>query len=198
MTSLSDLSASAYSRLVDIAFDEDATASELFLVVLAFAAAWFVLFYVAKSIIRPLVHDQQWLREALERDYERSNTKKMLADLKISMTKEECIDWSIGDWPRLQCIYVQHFVGSLFCLPALLGIGDPSVASSLAIFGILSEMGWEVQDLLEILFIRLFFKNGKTIWPDAIVAIFVVHHSLTGILGVPWWCITATTRLFTG
>lgn len=122
--------------------------------------------------------------EALERDYERA-TKKILADLKINMTKEESITWVANDWPRMQCIYLQHAVGALFCVPSLLGIGDPSVASSLAICGILSEIGWEVQDLLEVLFVRAFCKNGKNLWPDSIVIIFLIHHSLSIFLGVP-------------
>lgn len=32
---------------------------------------------------------------------------------------------------------------------------------------------------------RPFAKNGKSIWPDAICVLFIVHHSLTTILGVP-------------
>lgn len=91
----------------------------------------------------------------------------------------------MNDWPRMQAIYVQHIVGSLFCIPSILRIGDPSFASSLEICGVLSEIGWEVQDMIEMLFVRSFLKNGKAIWPDAIVAIFVVHHSLSTILGVP-------------
>eukprot|EP00581_Thalassiosira_minuscula_P019389 CAMPEP_0183715610 /NCGR_PEP_ID=MMETSP0737-20130205/9758_1 /TAXON_ID=385413 /ORGANISM="Thalassiosira miniscula, Strain CCMP1093" /LENGTH=307 /DNA_ID=CAMNT_0025944721 /DNA_START=419 /DNA_END=1342 /DNA_ORIENTATION=+ len=101
------------------------------------------------------------------------------------MTKEECIAWSMNDWPRMQCILLQHLAGSLLCIPSLFGIGDPSVASSLAICGVLSEIGWELQDMIEILFVRAFFKNGKAIWPDAIVIVFLVHHSLSTILGLP-------------
>ncbi|KAL7553339.1 hypothetical protein ACHAWF_016614 [Thalassiosira exigua] len=171
-------------RLVDIAFDDNATASQLLLIVVAFAFAWFVIFSVAKALIRPLVHNKPWLLDALERDYERS-AKKMLAELNIKMTKEEAISWTMNDWPRMQCIYLQHIAGSLFCIPSILGIGDQSVASSLAICGILSEIGWELQDSLEMILVRTFCKNGKAIWPDAIVAVFLVHHSLSSILGVP-------------
>ena len=170
--------------LLEIVFDPNATASQLFLVVLFFAIAWFVIFYIVKLIIRPLVHNKPWLVAALERDYERAG-KKMLAELKINMTKDEALTWIMNDWPRMQAIYVQHLAGSLFCLPSILGIGDPKVASSLAICGVLSEIGWEVQDLAEMFFVRMFCKNGKAIWPDAIVAIFVVHHSLSSVLGVP-------------
>jgi len=169
---------------VDIVFNADATASELFQIVLFFAVAWFIIFYILKATIRPLVHNKPWLLTALERDYERAG-KKMLADLMITMDKEEFINWAMNDWPRMQAIYIQHLIGSFFCIPSILGIGDPKVASSLAICGVLSEMGWELQDAAEMLFVRAFYKNGKAIWPDAIVLIFLVHHSLTTVLGVP-------------
>ena len=71
------------------------------------------------------------------------------------------------------------------CIPALLRIGDPQVASTLACLGVLSEMGWEVQDLAEMLFVRAFYKNGHQIWPTSIVMVLMAHHSLTMVLGVP-------------
>jgi len=171
-------------HLIDIAFNENSTAYELFQVVVFFAITWFIIFYILKAIIRPLVHNKPWLLTAIQRDYDRAG-KKMLAELKISMDKEQFLEWAMNDWPRMQAIYIQHLVGSLFCIPSLLGVGDPSVASSLAICGVLSEMGWELQDAAEMLLVRAFHKNGKTIWPDSIVVIFLVHHSLASIIGVP-------------
>ena len=170
--------------LQKIIFDEDATGTDLFAIVLMFAVLWFVVFYVVKGIIHSLVHDKPWLRVAVERDYDRA-TKKTLQDLNIVMTREEAIKWCMDDWPRMQALYIQHFVGSIFCIPSLLGIGDPSTASSLAICGVLSEMGWELQDMAEILFVRTFYENGKAIWPASIAIVFAVHHSLTTLLGGP-------------
>jgi hypothetical protein len=85
----------------------------------------------------------------------------------------------------MQSIYLQHFIGSLFCIPSILGIGDPSVASSLAVCGVLSEIGWELQDMIDILLTRLFNKEGKKIFPNVIVVILLVHHSLASGLGIP-------------
>lgn len=136
-------------------FNKYATAREILPIVLMFAVLWYVIFYILKKVIREWVHNKKWLIEALERDYERS-TKKTFKELNMNMTKEEAIQWGMNDWPRLQCIYLQHFIGSLFCVPSLLRIGDPHVTSSLACLGVLSEMGWEVQDMAEIFFIRTF------------------------------------------
>ena len=142
-------------------FDESTTAREILPIVLMFAVLWFVSFYVLKKMIRKVVHNKRWLIEALERDYERS-TKKSFKDLNMNMTKEEAIQWGMNDWPRLRCIYLQHFIGSLFCVPSLLRMGDPHVTSSLAFLGVLSEMGWEVQDMAEIFFIRTF--QSEFLW----------------------------------
>jgi len=169
---------------MDIVLNQHSSASELSLIVLAFAVFWFVTFYIVKSIIRPFVNNQPWLRAAMERDYERS-AKKMLIDLQITMTKEEALAWSMNDWPRMQCIYLQHLAGSLFCLPSLLGIGDPSIQCGLAMCGILSEIGWEAQDLAEMIVVRTFFKDGKRIWPNSIFIVMLLHHSLSSVLGVP-------------
>lgn len=91
----------------------------------------------------------------------------------------------MNDWPRMQCIYLQHFVGSFFCIPSLLGMGDLSVTSSLAVCGVLSEIGWELQDMIEMLMIRMFTKDGKKTLPDLIIVIFLIHHSLASCLGIP-------------
>ena len=94
------------AHLVDIVLNPNATASQLFQVVLFFAVAWFIIFYILKTTIRPLVHNKTWLLTALERDYERAG-KKMLAELMITMNKEEFITWAMNDWPRMQAIYIQ-------------------------------------------------------------------------------------------
>ena len=62
------------------------SASELSLIVLAFAVFWFGTFYIIKSLIRPFVHNKPWLRAAVERDYKRS-AKQVFQDLQINMTK---------------------------------------------------------------------------------------------------------------
>ena len=184
----------AINHLNEFINADTSTPRDILPIVLMFAAFWYCSFYVLKKVIHRLVHGKQWLIDAMERDYERGG-KKMLADLQINMTKKEANEWRMNDWPRLQCIYLQHLVGSLFCLPSLLGIGDSQVASSLACLGVLSEMGWELQDLAEMFIVRIFCENGKQIWPDAILIIFLVHHSLTMILGVPMIIFYRTNRV---
>ena len=46
-------------------------------------------------------------------------------------------------------------------------------------------MGWELQDLAEMFLVRALSPRGRLIWPDSIMTLFVVHHSLSTILGLP-------------
>lgn len=172
-------------HLTAIVFNDEATISGLLHVVIAFAVLWFIVFAIVKAVIRKLIGpNPKWLIHAIDKDYERGG-KKTLKDLQINMTKSEYITFALRDWPRLQSIYLQHFIGSLFCIPSLLRIGDLHVGSSLAICGLLSEMGWELQDMIEILTVRAFYKDGKKTFPDAIVVILLIHHSLASGLGIP-------------
>mmetsp|Transcript_35614 Transcript_35614/g.47828 ORF Transcript_35614/g.47828 Transcript_35614/m.47828 type:complete len:304 (-) Transcript_35614:501-1412(-) len=172
------------STLIDIAFNENATAQELICLVIFFSVFWAVTFSTIVIIVLPLVYDKPWLRVVSERDYERS-AKKDLADLGYHMTKEEFIHWHMTFWPQTQAIALQHLFGAVICLPAILNIGDPKVCSSLVCVGILSEMGWEIQDLLKIFYKRLFTPTGKVEVPDFLFSMMVFHHSLTLPLGVP-------------
>mmetsp|Transcript_28552 Transcript_28552/g.57470 ORF Transcript_28552/g.57470 Transcript_28552/m.57470 type:complete len:216 (+) Transcript_28552:128-775(+) len=147
-------------HLLTIIFDDDPTVPQLLTVVAAFAFFWFIFFSIVKFTVRPLIHNKKWLLDAISKDYERG-AKRQLKDLHIDMTKDEFIAFAVRDWPRMQSIYLQHFVGSFFCIQSILGIGDPSVASSLAVCGVLSEIGWELQDMIEIIWVRLFHKEGK-------------------------------------
>ncbi len=171
-------------HLVTLIFNDEPTAKDLFTLVVAFAIIWFLFFPAVKTILRPLIHNKKWLLRAISKDYDRG-AKKMIEDMKIDMTKDEYIEFSMNSWPKMQAIYTQHLVGSFFCLPSILGIGNPSVASSLAVCGLLSEIGWELQDTMEMILVRLFHKDGKKIFPDAIFIIFIVHHSLASCLGIP-------------
>lgn len=47
---------------------------------------------------------------------------------------------------------VQHWVGALFCAPAVfggLGFLSPEACGALARFGALQEVGWEIEDTVE-------------------------------------------------
>jgi hypothetical protein len=68
-------------------------------------------------------------------------------------------------------------------LPAVLG-DDSDTAASLACLGILSEMGWELSDLIDISFTRS-LPDGKERMPNSLFVIFAIHHSMSLTLGIP-------------
>ena len=77
--------APVWDGLVATVFNEHATAYELSTVVIFFAVLWFLVFYVIKTNLKPIVHDKPWLITALEREYERAG-RKLCEDLKVSET----------------------------------------------------------------------------------------------------------------
>jgi len=173
------------SYLVDIIFDENATAKDLLILVGALAVFWALAFYViADLIIRPLVYGKPWLIAAGERDYDRGG-KELHEKLGMPKTKDQFVVQFMDQWSWLQVVGVQHLLGGLLCLPAILGLGDPSVASSLACLGVLSEMGWEIEDMLTLIYKRYFLPDGKDKVPGALLVLLGVHHSMTTILGLP-------------
>ena len=168
-------------------FNEDTTFPDLFFLVLVLAAFWWVVFAVAAAIIKPLVMGKPWLIAAGERDYDRGG-KELWESLGIPKTREEFLVSFQDMWAWNQTLAIQHLIGGAVCLPAIvpghLGL-DPSVAASLACLGILSEMGWEIEDQLTWMYKRFFTAGGKERVPDALLFILGIHHSMTTSLGLP-------------
>jgi hypothetical protein len=88
-------------------------------------------------------------------------------------------------WPWLQLVLAQHFIGGLLCLPSILSLTDPKTGASLACLAIVSEMGWEIQDILGTFYKRLFTQDGKKTVPDILLIILPMHHSLTTSMAIP-------------
>ena len=165
--------------LQEIVFKDDATAYELLTIALTFSVLWAFVFAAARPLLRSISYGRPWLRAACEREYEHGG--KDVYDA-MKMTKEEAIEMMMKDWVTMQVINIQHFTGAILCIPSLLGLGDPSWASSLAACGVLSEIGWEIEDVAEAIYLRFFTEQGL---PFIVIAIRTFHHSLTSILGLP-------------
>ena len=93
--------------------------------------------------------------------------------------KDEIIDEWMKEWAWGQILTVQHSAGALLCIPSLIGLGgsDQSWANSLAVCGILSEMGWEIEHTLETLYTRLFTPNGEKKVPNISLIFLTLHLS---------------------
>ena len=63
-------------------------------------------------------------------------------------------------------------------LPSVLGLmEDEQLASALAVIGMLSETGFEIQHIIFMLRIRFTFKNGKKIMHPITLILWAFHHS---------------------
>jgi len=89
------------NRLHEIAFNEDASAFELFEVASAFGLLWFVVFTIAASVLGRWSYSKKWLIDSCEREYDR-NQKKFLDDAGIVHTREGEIEKMRNDWPFMQ------------------------------------------------------------------------------------------------
>lgn len=177
------------SMLLEKAFESNPSAFDLIQLVLAFAALWTVIFSIVGESIRKIVYQKPWLVTAGEKDYER-NAKKMYADLGMEATQSSHVEFfqSIFGWHC--CVIMQHIIGGILCVPAILGNASflkvyPDDAISFACLGILSELGWEISDIFLWLYKRYYCKDGRKKVPGVLVAILLMHHSLTTILGIP-------------
>lgn len=171
--------------------DLSTTWPELAKIVAFFAILWFIVLTTADAIIQPLLRNSNWVLDAFQRNYKHSITKKerkMLKKMDVLMTKEEYLQLAINGFPRFQANSLQHFVGTCFCVPAIFNIEefDSVTASSIAMLGILSEMGWELMDMLRMICVRIFRKNGKKLVPDGVILVDLAHHSLASCLGIPF------------
>jgi hypothetical protein len=173
------------AKAVDTALNPAATVTEILHLVLYLAAFWALFFYLATAILRPLVYGKPWLIAAGERFYVRGG-KEEAALFGFSTKKEDCIEHFMTNWPWTIALSFQHLIGGFLCLPSLCGFWlDNGVATSLACLGILSEMGWELEDTLMWLYKRYFTKGGKKKVSAVFLTILMFHHSLTTILGLP-------------
>lgn len=103
----------------------------------------------------------------------------MYEALGIPVNREEFIERFEDQWPWMQGVFIQHFIGGALCLPAILNIGDPHIQDSLACLSILSELGWEIEDLTSWIYKRYFVKGGQAKVPLGMIALLALHHSLS-------------------
>ena len=172
-------------NILDLILDENPTAQDLITIILALAVFWTIVFAEAICVISSVVKDKPWFRKASDNDYERS-AKVLLQKMGITQTIDEYFELFKYQWPWLQCLCFQHFIGGILCLPSILGLlEDQATASSLACLGILSEMGWELSDMLMWMYKRYFTENGKIKVPGALLVALAIHHSLSTLLGIP-------------
>jgi len=95
------------------------------------------------------------------------------------------IDFTLEKAFEFGCLFfsilAQHGVGGLLCMPSALGLslpaGWPTVAT-LAAYGALCEVGWEIQDGIERIYQLAFLPDGAELNPPALRVIILLHHAM--------------------
>jgi len=171
-------------NIISLIFDDEPTASTLLHIAIFMAFFWGVFFAIANPIIAFIVREKQWLRTSSDREYELNREVYKALGLNFE-SKDEYFEFNRGFWPNMQLIIFQHIIGGSLCLPSVLGLLDDSTSSSLACLGIMSEIGWEIQDIITMVYKRYFLPHGEILVPKALFTINLLHHSLATVLGVP-------------
>jgi len=173
-----------FESLKDIVFKSDASIYELIFVIAAIGVFWAIFFTVIPMFVTPFVYGKPWLKSACEREFERVS-KEELAVLWGNPDKQGYVDIMMSSWAQHMCICTQHIVGGSLCLPSVLNFMETDYASSLACLGLLSESGWEIQDLINLTYVRYFTKGGKGKVTYGMYIGTAIHHTLALVLGLP-------------
>ena len=110
---------------------------------------------------------------------------------------KKMIKWDIGNdedeqiiaISRIDAAMVQHLIGGIVLIPSAFGLGHflpAGAATALAAHGGLSEMGWEIQDLIfrsaEIIFGG---ERGLKLNPPSLMLTLLAHHSASCTAVIP-------------
>jgi hypothetical protein len=170
--------------LVDIIFDKHASAEDLLILVGVMAIFWAIIFKILIFILTPFVTGKPWIEHALGREYDRFG-KKQYEMMGVPITKEEFIRREVPNWVWSMVCAFQHLFGGFLAVPAVFSLVDQELGANVACFSILSEMGWEIQDLISWCGLRFLTKNGADKVPGLKLMVLTTHHSLTILLAIP-------------
>ena len=108
---------------------------------------------------------------------------------------KKLIRWDIGDdeeeqiiaIARVDAAMIQHLVGGIMLSPSVFGIGfKGNIAAALAYHAGLSEMGWEIQDLISRCYEIIFRgERGRKLNPPSLMLTLVAHHSAACTAVIP-------------
>ncbi len=150
-------------NIVEAIFDDEPTTSTVLKAALFMSFFWGIFFALASpAIIALLIRDNQWLRKSSDRQFESEKDLWEALGMKYK-SSDEFYEFFRKFWPNMQLITFQHTVGGLLCLPSALELLDDSTSASLACFSILSEVGWEISDLVTMLYRRYCLPHGEAI-----------------------------------
>lgn len=140
-----------------------------------------VLHYVLPSPIRRRVMSLQSLEQVAK--YMAAFVKKFLyPDLIMPEDRDFVVDFVV----EIYGVLLQHLFGGLLCVPAILGVGPPSLRAGLVCHGALCEVGYEIQDSLVRIKERVFGgEYGRKKNPNFTLMSMAMHHTAALCMVLP-------------
>jgi hypothetical protein len=140
-----------------------------------------VLHYVLPYPIRRRVMSLGSLEQVVK--YTAGFIKKFLyPDVKMPEDRDFVVDFVV----EIYGVLLQHLCGGLLCVPAVLGVGPPSLRAALACHGALCEVGYEIQDSLVRIKERVFDgEHGRKKNPNSTLISLAMHHTAALCMVLP-------------
>ena len=174
------------NNLHELIFKDDADAYDLLTIACAWAIFWALFFPIGKPLLWKATYGKGWLRKGITKEVQRAGGWKAMNEAMGTdfTNEEELIAHMMWNWADFQIGTFQHMIGGVLCIPSLLGIGDSNWSSSLAVLGILSEVGWEIEHMVvDVFYPRIRYGAEKV--PMIVIIGSLIHHSLATGLGIP-------------
>merc|ERR1719198_947618 len=134
------------------------------------AGIWyFFIPFVGQKVILPWIRKQPWCEQF--KALQKSTCKQFGV---VFENEEDLFKASCNFIP----VIMQHGIGGFLCLISIFNLYDADTNASLACMGGLIEAGWEFQDSLTLIYIRLFgTPEQKATAPNSYCILMGIHHA---------------------
>lgn len=135
------------------------------------AGIWhFFIPFLGQKVFAPWVRTKSWCAQWLELN------KATVKQYGIVYDNDEILFSAVCNFVP---IILQHAIGGILCIPSLFNLYDADTNVSLACMGALIEAGWEFQDGLTLIYIKLFGSpERQAAAPTSYCVLMGVHHAL--------------------
>ena len=152
---------------------------QITLAILHATALYFAIDALLNHVIRPWAIKQPWIEQVIT-----LNQKTLSSAFHIDVDRKGSLEAGV----TMVIIGLQHGIGGLLCVPAVLGLwpDDLSLVQSLVCHGALVEVGWELQDsAVRAYEIMYGGESGRKKNPPSLCIIMAMHHVMGQCMVIP-------------
>ncbi|GAB5356313.1 hypothetical protein AAMO2058_000280100 [Amorphochlora amoebiformis] len=129
--------------------------------------------------------EQKFLSYICEKPWFKATIKRDMKRVKEAIGVHVDFDSQKYNFANFTMVAVQHSIGGLICIPAVMGITGNGLGSCLVRLSALSEVGWEVADTITRVYVRVTHPKGRMLQPDGVLLFFGFHHVMGMSMVIP-------------